>query len=167
MKLYFARHGETDSNLQKRVVGFGDRLTELGRKQAQDLAQRVSAIHVDAILASSHVRTKETAAIIAEKIGKDVQETPLLGEKKWPSEMECKLLDDPKVEKFFDLAREKSNFDPDWHYSDEENFLDVKNRARLFIEYVSGLAEQSILAVSHEYFIKMVIATMMFGDQLT
>ncbi len=28
MKLYFIRHGETDSNLQKRAISFDDELTE-------------------------------------------------------------------------------------------------------------------------------------------
>jgi broad specificity phosphatase PhoE len=56
MKLYFARHGETDSNLQKSVVSFNDRLTALGYKQAQDLAERVSDNYIDVILASPHRR---------------------------------------------------------------------------------------------------------------
>ena len=156
MKLYFVRHGETDSNLRKRVVSFDDQLTENGRQQARQVAARIAGKSIELILASPHVRTKETAAIIAEKIGKNVQETALLGEKKWPSKMEGKLLSDPEVERFFDLAQEKSNVDPNWHYSDEENFFDVKKRAQLFIGYVSSLPEKNILAVSHEYFIKII-----------
>ena len=167
MKLYFARHGETNSNLQKGVVSFDDRLTDNGRLQAQRLAARITGIPIDLIIASTHKRTKETAEIIAKKIGKNIQENSLLGEKKWPSEMEGKLLNDPEVEKIFALMTEKSNTEPNWHYGDEENFLDVKKRAQLFIEYVSGLDEENILAVSHEYLIKLVIAIMIFHDQLT
>jgi probable phosphoglycerate mutase len=167
MKLYFARHGETNSNLQKNVVAFNDHLTDNGRLQAQRLAKRITEGSIDLIIASPHKRTKETAEIIAKIIDKDIQEIALLGEKKWPSEIEGKLLNDPEVEKIVDLMREKNNVDPNWHYSDEENFLDIKKRAQLFIEYVSGLAEKNILAVSHEYFIKVVIATMMFNDRLT
>jgi probable phosphoglycerate mutase len=167
MKLYFARHGETDSNLQKSVVSFNDRLTALGCKQAQELAERVSDNYIDVILASPHKRTKETAEIVAKKINLNIQEISLLGEKKWPSAIEGKPLMDPEVEKVLDLLKEKNNSDPGWHYSDEENFLDIKKRARLFVEYVSGRAEKNILAISHEYFIKAVIATMMFNDQLS
>lgn len=166
MRLYFVRHGETNSNLQKSVVSFNDELTETGRKQAQELAERISNIYIDIILASPHKRTKETAEIIAKKINKDIQEISFLGEKKWPSEIEGKLLKDPEVEKVFDLLKEKNNTDPTWHYSDEENFFDIKKRAELFIEYVSKLTYTNILAVSHEYFIKMIIATMMHGDHL-
>jgi len=167
MKLYFARHGETESNLQKRVGNFNDCLTENGRGQVRQLAKKLAGEPIDVIIASPYERTKETAGIIADKIGKSVQEVAFLGEKKWPNEMEGKSLNDPEVEKIFNLMREKNNADPDWHYSNEENFLDIKKRAYNFIEYVSGLGEKNILAVSHEYFIKAAVATIIFDDQLT
>lgn len=161
------RHGETISNLQKSVVSFNDELTETGRKQAQELAERISNISIDIILASPHKRAQETAEIIAKNINKEIQDVSLLGEKKWPSEIEGKLLKDPEVEKVFGLLKKKNDTDPAWHYSDEENFFDIKRRAELFIEYVSKLTYANILAVSHEYFIKMIIATMMHGDRLS
>ena len=165
MKLYFVRHGETSSNLQKSVVNFNDQLTEAGHKQAQELAERILDIPIDIILASPHKRTKETAEIITKEINKEIKEVSLLREKKWPSEIDGKLLKDPKVEKIFDLLREKNNIDPTWHYSNEENFFDIKKRAELFIEYVSKSTYVNILAVSHEYFIKMVIAIILYGDK--
>ncbi len=167
MKLYFARHGETESNRQKRIGRFGDPLTENGRFQARRMAARVAKEPIDLIVASPYERSKETAAIIAGAIGKEVRETPLLAEKKWPSTIEGKLLEDSEAKKFFDLQKEKNIADPNWHHSDEENFSDIKRRARLFIDYVSGLKQENILAVSHEYFIKAVIAAMMHGDALT
>lgn len=167
MKVYFVRHGETNSNLQKSGGNFNDRLTEVGREQVQELANRIYGISIDIILASPHKRTKETAEIIVEKINKEIKVVSLLGEKKWPTEIEGKSLKDPEVKKVFDLIREKNNLDPAWHYSDEENFFDIKKRAELFIEYVSKLTFTNILAVSHEYFIKMVIAIILYGDQLS
>ena len=165
--LYFARHGETNSNLQKNVVSFSDRLTDNGCKQAQKIAERISNISIDIILASPHKRAMETAKIISKKINKDIQKVSLLGEKKWPREIEGKSLKDPEVEKVFDLLKEKNATNPTWHYSDEENFFDIKKRAELFIEYISKLTYPNILIISHEYFIKMVIATMMHGDHLS
>jgi phosphoserine phosphatase len=167
MKLYFARHGQTNSNLRKRVVSFNDELTDLGIKQAQELARRIFDIHIDMIFTSSCPRAKETARIIAEKNNLNVQEIDLLGEKKWPSAIEGKLLEDHEVEKFFDLQRSKNNSEPNWHYNNEENFIDVKKRAGLFLDWISKSNYEDILVVSHEYFIKMVISVMMNGDQLT
>ena len=58
MKLYFVRHGETNSNLQKSVVSFNDELTDNGRKQAQQLAERISTLSINIIITSPHKRTK-------------------------------------------------------------------------------------------------------------
>src|SRR3989344_1235592 len=137
MKLYFVRHGETNSNLQKSVVNFNDELTDNGRKQAQQLAELISNISIDIIITSPHKRAKETAVIISKKVNQEIQDVTLLGERKWPSQLEGKLLTDPEVEKYFNISKEKDNTDPTWHYSDEENFLEVKKRAESFIEYVS------------------------------
>lgn len=168
MKLYFVRHGQTNGNVQKRCGNFlNDRLADNGCRQVQQIAQRIAKEPIDIILASPYERTKETAQIIAKKIGKDIQEIPLLEEKKWPNEIEGKLLNDPEVEKIFEPMRDKNTVDPDWHYSDEENFLDIKKRANLFIEYVSSRKENNILAVSHEYFIKLAVSTMIYGDRLS
>jgi len=165
--LYFARHGETNSNLQKNVVSFSDQLTDNGRKQARELAKRISNVSIDIILASPHKRAMETAKIISKKINKDIQEISLLGEKKWPQEIKGKSLKDPEVEKIFELLKEKNITDPTWHYSNEENFFDIKKRTELFIEYISKLTYPNILIISHEYFIKMILATMMHGDHLS
>lgn len=167
MKLYLARHGETNNNRINCIGNFGDQLSELGRRQAEELAKRVGNIGIDIILASSYRRAQETAEIVAQETGKIAQTTDLLGEKKWPSQITGKPLADPEVVKMFELLREKNNVDPGWHFSDEENFCDVKNRARLFIEYISDLDGKNILAISHGYFIKMVIATMMHGEGLS
>ncbi len=167
MKIYFVRHGQTTVNHQNRVVHFDDQLNETGQKQALELADHLADVPLDVVLASPHKRTMETARIIAKKLNKETQEVPLLGEKKWSSEIEGKLLDDPEVEKILNLLREKNVTDPTWHYSDEENFSDIKKRASDFIDYVSAIAHENILAVSHEYFIKMIIATMMHGESLT
>jgi len=167
MKLYFARHGETDSNLQRRVVGFNDQLTHNGRLQAQRLAERLAKEQIELVIASPHLRTRETAGIVAKKINLGVQEISLLGEKKWPGAIEGKPLTDTEVGIIFDLMKNKNNSDPTWHHSDEENFLDTKLRAKLFIDYISKSTCANILAVSHEYLIKIVIATMMHGDRLS
>lgn len=166
MKLYFIRHGETETNLKKSAVSFNDQLTSVGRKQAELLAERFSHLSIDLVLTSPHKRAKETAEILAGRVSKKIQVLDLLSERKWPTEIEGKALDDPEVEKIFKMMREKVN-DSTWHYSDEENFPDVRNRANMFIEYISKLTLENILTVSHEYFIKVVIAVMMHGDQLS
>lgn len=73
MALYLMRHGECEGNAQNIYVGQMDSpLTERGRQQAQSAADAVVALRIDRIVSSTLSRAKDTAAIIAEKIGAPV-----------------------------------------------------------------------------------------------
>jgi probable phosphoglycerate mutase len=61
--LLLARHGETDWNRELRIQGSSDiELNELGRRQAQQLAQELTDVDLDAIYASDLSRAQATAA---------------------------------------------------------------------------------------------------------
>lgn len=63
--VYFARHGETEWNLQHRFQGNKDsKLTEKGITDAELLSQRMEEIEIDYIVASPLARTVSTAEII-------------------------------------------------------------------------------------------------------
>jgi broad specificity phosphatase PhoE len=66
LRLYIARHGETDWNVQHRLQGWTDRpLDETGRKQAAALAETLKGVHLDAIYSSTLSRSRETAQTVA------------------------------------------------------------------------------------------------------
>lgn len=70
MKLYAARHGETQWNLEDKVCGRTDLpLTERGQQQALALAEKVGNLDIDLIIASPMLRARQTAAASAEKWG--------------------------------------------------------------------------------------------------
>ena len=70
MKLYAARHGETQWNLEDKVCGRTDLpLTERGKQQALALAEKVGNLDIDLIIASPMLRARQTAAASAEKWG--------------------------------------------------------------------------------------------------
>lgn len=74
MKIYIVRHGETTWNAADKVSGRTDvPLTEKGMKQARRLAERMSSLPIDVILASPLSRAQYTAGCIAEKLGLPVQ----------------------------------------------------------------------------------------------
>lgn len=72
VRLIVVRHGESEWNVLGKWQGRADtQLTNAGRAQAAEAAQRISAlgITIDHIVASSLTRAHETALIIAEKLG--------------------------------------------------------------------------------------------------
>lgn len=84
MKLFVARHGETEWNAQNRVCGLTDlSLTAAGREQAQRLVQAVQGKGIEVILASPLKRAQETAGIVGEALGLPVETEPLLIEQNY------------------------------------------------------------------------------------
>jgi len=66
------------------VQGHTDRpLNDFGRRQAKELADRLAGEGADAIYTSDLVRAKETADIVAERLGLTVVVDPGLREKDW------------------------------------------------------------------------------------
>jgi|SRR5581483_8635968 len=84
-ELLLVRHGETDWNADGRLQGHTDRpLSDYGRRQARQLAEELAAgAQLDAIYASDLVRARETAEIVAERLGLPVDLDPDLREKNW------------------------------------------------------------------------------------
>lgn len=81
--LYLVRHGETEWNRNGRWQGHADiPLTEDGRQQARALAARllVENIRVDRVYTSDLSRASETAAIVADVIGREAVALPDLRE---------------------------------------------------------------------------------------
>ena len=79
--ILLARHGESDWNRTKRWQGFADRpLTDLGRRQAMELAARLEETELDAVYSSDLQRARETADIVARSKGLEVHRVPGLRE---------------------------------------------------------------------------------------
>jgi probable phosphoglycerate mutase len=76
-----ARHGESDWNRAGRWQGFADRpLTELGQRQAAELASRLRDVPLDAVYSSDLERARATAEAVAEAQGLAVTTLPALRE---------------------------------------------------------------------------------------
>jgi 2,3-bisphosphoglycerate-dependent phosphoglycerate mutase len=65
LRIYLARHGQTDWNAQHRLQGSTDtHLDTVGRAQAESLAARLQGVRFDAVYSSMLARTRETAAMV-------------------------------------------------------------------------------------------------------
>jgi len=70
IRLIFVRHGETESNAERRYMGHEDSpLSALGRAQAAAVASRLAREDIDAIYSSDLGRAAATADAIAEACG--------------------------------------------------------------------------------------------------
>ena len=66
LRIYLARHGQTDWNVQRILQGWTDtELNATGRKQAVELAERLQGLRLDAIYSSTLRRSRETATVAA------------------------------------------------------------------------------------------------------
>ena len=66
LDIYIVRHGQTQWNLEKKLQGSTDNpLNETGKKQAQELGQKLAGVKFDHIYSSGLQRAKDTAAAFA------------------------------------------------------------------------------------------------------
>jgi broad specificity phosphatase PhoE len=80
-RILLARHGETEWNRLGRWQGHADPpLNDLGRRQAEILAEQLAGDTVSAVYSSDLRRARETARIVAERIGLPVTEDSALRE---------------------------------------------------------------------------------------
>jgi probable phosphoglycerate mutase len=71
--LTLIRHGQTDWNLARRIQGSTDiPLSETGREDARSAAERLASSTHHAVYTSPLLRAKETADIIADRLGLEV-----------------------------------------------------------------------------------------------
>ena len=74
--ILLARHGESDWNRSKQWQGFADRpLTDRGRRQAAELAERLEGTELDAVYSSDLQRARDTAEVVARAKGLKIQTT--------------------------------------------------------------------------------------------
>jgi probable phosphoglycerate mutase len=81
LRVYLARHGQTDGNLKRIAQGWTDTpLNETGRQHAAMLAERLRGVALDAIYSSTLSRSRETAEAVAAGRPLQVQSLPGLRE---------------------------------------------------------------------------------------
>jgi len=166
MKLYIVRHAESEGNAQRLHQGRNVSLTQKGFQQAQVLADRFKTIPIDVILSSDLKRARLTAGFIGQVIRKEITYTHLLREIKRPTEIEEKSYEDPHALLIKEQMLQNHN-DQKWHFSDEENFYDLKKRIEEFLAYLNLRKEENVLLVTHAIVIRMIISLIIFSKNLT
>lgn len=166
--IYFIRHGETELNAKGIRQGPDGPLSALGVKQVQEVAKRFPTKKgkPQALISSPFQRAQETARVIAQALNMNVELNPLLVERKNPTEIIGHSGKEEPVKEIVDRI-DKSYHDDTLRYSDEENFVDLKARAKALLKYITQRPERQIIMVTHSIFLRMVIAYMLEGDSLS
>ncbi len=166
MKVYFVRHGQTEFNANDQYQPLDSSLSEKGIEQAQFVAKRLADIQIDIILSSHLKRAVQTAAIINEKLQKEHIQIQELREAKRPSIFIGKNKTDNFVIDILSKTEQYAD-DPSWHYSDEENFSDVKSRAIEALRLIADRNESHVLVVTHGEFLRFILGILLIGEGLT
>lgn len=139
MKFYLLRHGQTDWNLEGKLQGHKDiPMNSNGVKQITEIAERLREMNfqVDCIISSPLDRARESARIVAERIG-----------------FEGSIIyDEDFLERSFGLAEglvyhREINLDDEKYCA--ESVEDVCKRAKTAIDKYMSCEDKSILIVAH------------------
>jgi broad specificity phosphatase PhoE len=167
MLVYFVRHGESQANKKGLHHRPETPLTSEGKKQAEIVAERLARIPIDLIYSSTQKRAQQTAEIISQKIHKPIELWEELREIKTPKEIWGKSIDSLKITPIKELV-EKNFYKSKWHYSTEENFFDLRNRAEKVLDHLlKEHSKETILCVTHGTILKMIMSIIMLGKHLT
>ncbi len=164
-RFYFIRHGETILNKEHTRQGAQGGLTEAGKRQAEATGEFLSHFHIEKIIASPFERTKETAEAINRSLKVDIIYSPLLEERRNPSEIIGKKYEDPEVVKIISSI-DLSYHDDSYRYSDEENFTDLKVRAARVLALLERQNAREVCVVTHGIFLKMLLSYLLYRDDL-
>jgi isoleucyl-tRNA synthetase len=156
-KYFLARHGESDHNVGQFISSddsVKSNLTEKGLKEAEEIGQSLLNVlskenkKIDLIFCSPLHRTKNTAEIIAEKIGFDKSQIIIEDRIK---ETQLGILNGKTKDEYVKLIKGVEN---QFYQAPEggETLTDIKKRVGDFIYEVDKKYEgKNILIVTHEY----------------
>jgi broad specificity phosphatase PhoE len=155
--VYLARHGQTAYNLEGRFQGqLPVPLDETGRAQAVDLAERAAAHGFRALWCSPLLRARETADVVALRIGLEPEEDARLMETDagdWTDRSFAEVQAEAP-EQFAAFA----TGDPGFAFPGGESFAQQEERVSAALEDVE-LAELPALVVCHGMVIRAALAT--------
>lgn len=156
--LHLIRHGETDWNAAGRLQGKQDSmLTELGKQQTWQVAERLSAYRFDGIISSTSTRAVQTAGILARSLNVThiAQDYALCEISLGPWEGRFKEEIAQEYPKQFNAFR----YEPDRFFLDgAESFMELQKRGMDAIAGIVGeYHNKELLIVSHGALVKSIL----------
>jgi broad specificity phosphatase PhoE len=149
-KLIMVRHGESEGNRDRRFTTSPEvSITELGRQQAHEAAQRIAQRFApERIISSPYRRARQTSEIIAGELGLPIEIVDDLHER------DLGVLKGESYDLLRDLAGQDSGYDPKrgwlWRPEGGESYEDVRQRVSVAIDEIRRrYPDQELVVVSH------------------
>lgn len=157
LRIYLARHGQTDWNLEGRTQGGKDiPLNATGRQQAEALEKRLAGIQFEAVYMSGLSRSRETAEVVHGQA--PLISLPALGERRF-GKFEGQLISDPVAGPEF----QKRMWTPDDSLDGGESLNALRERVRSALDAIQKQhSSGSVLVVGHSYMNRMLLS-IVFG----
>ena len=148
MYLYVIRHGQTDWNIQKKLLSTTDvPLNSTGVEQCKEAEKLVRNLNYDLVICSPKLRTKQTAEIINTKIVEVVYDGRLI--ERYARSLEGMDVRDFDYRGYWTLGKDK--------VEDSETIEECKNRVyELINEIKEKYNGKNILIVTHNGICRMI-----------
>lgn len=163
--IYFVRHGQSIDNASPVFQSVNSPLSEKGKQQAENIAERLSHIDFDTLIASPVQRAKETAETVAHKTNKEIIFSDLFVERIKPTEIDGKPWTDEAATKVW-REWEETLITPGLKVSDGENYDDIITRADEALIYLEKRSESKVAVVTHGYFLRTIVLRVLLGENL-
>lgn len=160
-KIFLVRHAQSLANEQGIYQGvtYDTDLSEIGRKQAQILADRFEHIDITQIIASPLKRTIQTAAVVAKRKHLSIQKELSILETNHGS-WEGKHKD--TITKTWPWIYEKwLKFPSSTKFPDGEHFLETQKRVTGWWKEFISTNSKDTLIVSHDNIIRVIVAAVL------
>lgn len=164
--VYFVRHGQSVDNASPVFQSVNSPLSEKGISQAKNIAERLSSVQFEKLIASPVQRAKETAKHIVDKTGKDITFSDLFVERIKPSEIDGKSWTDTSANQIW-REWEESLYTQGLRISDGENYDDTIVRVDKALAFLEACPESTLAVVTHGYFLRAMVARILLGENLT
>ena len=163
-RIYFVRHGESEGNTGIFIQTAETPLTEKGVEQAKIIANRISNLEFDLLVASTYHRAIQTAEFISKVTKKPFITSDLLVERLRPSEQFNTLQNSLESQK--SQEQYLAAFVLGEKYKDGESYYEITNRAKAALEFLEKLPEEKIVVVSHGMFLRVICAVLLLKKHL-
>lgn len=162
MKIFICRHGETTGDIEDRYGGdYDDHLTDHGKKEAQELAQKLVGKNIEKIFCSPKIRAQETASIVNQKLNLTIEIVNDFRERNQYGILTGMVKSEAK-QKFPELAENLKNYQNT--IEGAESYEDFDKRIYAALEQISEKDFSTVAIISHGGPIKAIMRRIEFHE---